>query len=220
MPDQPVAELGPLLPRNKRRKGSFDLHGIRFAGDPESARETENVGVDDNALFQSKGVAQNHVRSLPAHPGKRGQGVQGPGDFAAVLLHERLAGGFQVLRLVPEQSEASKLTREVLFRGRCVVRRGAVLAEQRCRHAVHVEIGALGGQDGGDEEFERIPVHQLAMGVWVDGLQNRPDAVQSFPALLLGFPAHGREILFWGWTGKHESDVTLLACKCYVRKRF
>ena len=163
MPDEPVAEEGPLGAGDELHEVALDFLGRGFFRQAEALGEPGDVGVHDDADVQAKGVAEDDVGGFAPDSSERGEGVHGARDFAAVALNEGGAAGADVFRFGAE--EAGRFDEILkLFGGQHgVVGGGAAGAEEGGRGEVHALVGALRGEDGGDEKLERRGVIQLAV---------------------------------------------------------
>ena len=96
--------------------------------------------------------------------------------------------GADVFRLVAIEASRADEALEFLLRNLGIVFRRAATLEKRARDEVHPLVGALGTEHRGDEEFQRVRVIQLAMGI---GVNPREPFQQFFRAIGAG---HVREI--------------------------
>ncbi len=67
---------------------------------------------------------------------------------------------------------------------------GGVFFEEGWGDEVDADIGALGGEDGGDEEFEGVAVIEGAFGVGVEALEFGDDLGGAGDFLREGFTGH------------------------------
>ena len=65
MPDEPMAPIRPMLPWHQFHQVLLDLFRIGLASQSEPLRESDNVGVNHDALIFAECVAQDHIRGLP-----------------------------------------------------------------------------------------------------------------------------------------------------------
>jgi hypothetical protein len=96
-----------------------------------------------------------------------GEGFEFAGDFAVMDLNQGLGGGADIFCFVAEEAGGADEVFDILLL--CGGKRSGVRVffEERGRHHVDAHVGALRGQNGGNEELERAVVVQLAMGVGV-----------------------------------------------------
>ena len=143
------------------------LPGHGLAGETQPAGETADMGVDDDALGEVEGVAEDDIGGLPAHAGELVEMFHGPRNLAAVIFDQGGGAPADGFRLGAE--EAGRADEAFELGGGNVGKmlgRGAAL-EKGGRDFVDPVIRALGGEDGGDEELEGILVVEFAMGVRV-----------------------------------------------------
>ena len=86
-----------------------------------------------------------------------------------MLREECGAHGAEVFCLVAVEAGGADEGFEFLLRNGRIVGCGATTLEEVLRNEVDALVSALRGEDGGDEEFERVRVVELAMGIGVDG---------------------------------------------------
>ena len=151
VPDQPVAPVRPMLFRHELHQVLLDFFRVGLARNPKSMREPDHVGVDDDSLVFMKGVAENHVRRLPAHARQPVQFFHRVGNAPAVLGNDGAGRAANALRFAPKKT--SRANHFFQSGRRCfrVIGRTAVLREQGRRDGVHSLVGALSGQNRGDQ---------------------------------------------------------------------
>ena len=162
-----MAKVDPLALRQQRRQIVFDPHGIRVLGQPEAIREPRHMRVDDDARRNPKRGAEHDVGRLPPDAVQIDQLFQRLWNIAVVTFDELAAAGLNVLRFVAIETGRTDGLFEFLDRRVRVVGGGAVALEQIARDDVHADVGTLGRQDYGDEQFERRVEVQGALGVAV-----------------------------------------------------
>ena len=172
VPDQPVAEHRPVASREQRGHRGLDLVRVGLRGPAESAGEPAEVRVDGDA-GDAEGVAEHDVGGLAPDARQRDQVLEPAGHLTVVALDQRLAQPDQRVGLGPEEPGGLDHRLELGAVGGGVVGGGAVRREQRRRDHVDPGVGALGGQDGRDQQLERRGEVQLAVGVGV-GLGEDP----------------------------------------------
>jgi hypothetical protein len=136
----------------------FDFDRVFLSGQAKAPTQAGDVGVDDDTGLDSVGVAEDDVGGFASDAGKIRQGFQIFRDFAIVLLRDGLCGGDEILGFVAEKAGGADEILNVLLLG-CGESLGVgVFAEEGGSHQVDADIGALRGQDGGDEELEGAAV--------------------------------------------------------------
>jgi hypothetical protein len=68
-----------------------------------------------------------------------------------------LATEDDILSFVPEESRGTDFFFKLLVVSPSVIRGSPIFSEEILRHLVYPFIRALGRQDGGDQEFQRVP---------------------------------------------------------------
>ena len=154
------------LTRKQRRDDALQrrLYLVRgpAGSEAEAVAEAEDVGVHRDGRL-AEGDVEDDVRRLPPDAGELLERLPVRRNLPAVLLHERLREGDDVLRLRVEEADgldevAHPLLAEVEHRLRRV---GG--GEEAARRLVDAGIGRLGGEDDGDEERERVGVLELRL---------------------------------------------------------
>src|SRR5207247_6934163 len=109
-------------------------------------------------------------------------------------LDQHLGHADDRFRLVAEEPGALDLPLEHSGVRARVVARTPVLGEQVRGHLVHADVGALGGEDRGNEELEGVGVVQGARGSGIGPLQPPHDLARPGLQLLRAFLSllHGR----------------------------
>ena len=69
MPDQPMTEQGPILAWDLFHQVSFNFIRVLLTGETETLSQTPDVRIDYNAGVNIERIAQNYIRSFPAHSG-------------------------------------------------------------------------------------------------------------------------------------------------------
>ena len=160
-----------MLLREEFHQVLLDLHGIGVPGEPEPQGEASHMGVHNDPLVDPEGVAEHDVGGLAARAGKSGEFPDGARDFAAVALRQRGTHAADRLGLVPVESRRAHDLLQFLLRDVRVVIGRAAAPEERLGHDVDPHVGALGGEDRGDEQFEGVREIELAVGVGIDERQ-------------------------------------------------
>ena len=100
------------------------------------------------------------------------------------------ATGFDTFGFVAEEADALNIYFERGKIGLSIVGGGLIFLKEISSDDVNLFVGALSGEDGGDEEFEWIGEVQLAMRIRVGVAQFRDDAVGTILSGGAGFPRH------------------------------
>jgi hypothetical protein len=135
-----------------------------LAGEAHPAGEPTDVGVDHDALSQIEGIPQNHIGRLSAHAWELVQVLHGPGNLSAMILDQGGGTSADGFRLGAEKPGRANQALQLGGWNPGKVLGGAATGKESGRNLIDPLIGALGGQNGGDEELERVGVVQLAVG--------------------------------------------------------
>ena len=172
MPDEEVAPEGPGVLGDLFDEVLFDFDRIFLLGQTEALAQAGDVGVDDDAGFDAVGVAEDDVGGFASDPGEMGEGFEFAGDFAFVVVDECLGGGTDIFRFVAEEAGGTDEVFEVFLARGGHAFGVRVFLEEGGGHQVDAHVGALRGEDGGDEELEGAVVVEFAVGVGVGGAED------------------------------------------------
>jgi len=164
-----VAEEGPGVAGEEFDEVLFDADGVAEGGEAEALGEAADMGIDDDAFIFLEGVSEDDIGGFASGTGEVGEGFEGGWHFAAVLREECGTHGSDVFGFVAIEAGGADEGFEFLLRDGGVIGSGAAAREEVFGDDINPFIGALGGEDGGDEEFECVRVVELAVGVGVDG---------------------------------------------------
>jgi hypothetical protein len=188
--DELVGKGGPLVGGDEGHEVLFDFDGVGVGGQAETLREAGDVGIDDDADVLGEGVAEDDVGGFAADAAELGEFVHGLGDAAAVFFDDvgrRFADGFG---LVAEEAGGLYELFDVFLGGFGEGLGRGVLFEEGGGDEVDADVGALGGEDGGDEELEGIFVVEGTLGVGVVLFEEGEDEVDAGLAGGGGFFGH------------------------------
>ncbi len=151
-----MAEQGPFLPGDELHQVGLDSNGILCGAEPQPLGKSAHVGIDDDPNIHTEGITEDHVGRLAPDPRQFGQSRNRRWHFATVLGEDHSAGGLDVLRLVLVETDPTDCVGELLRIAVGIVCWGLVVPEQFFGHLVDLFVGALGREDGGHQEFQRI----------------------------------------------------------------
>lgn len=166
--DEPVAEIGPSGAWEKLDEIFFDFDRIGIPGEAEPGGETSDVGVDDDAIVDGEGVAEDDIGGLASDSGQGGEGGHGAGDMAVVEFADLRGGGADVAGFVAEESGGVDEGFELFLRDGGKGLGGGAADEEGGGDHVDPLVRALRGEDGGDEELERVGEGEFAVRIGVD----------------------------------------------------
>ncbi len=141
---------------------------------------------------------QEHVSRLPADPLKGQQSVHRQGHPATEPFDQRLTGANDRPCLLAEETGGPDDPFELPRLGGSKLCRGPVPLEEHRGHAVDHRISALGGEDGRDEQLERIPVAEREAHLGVARTQVRKNLSDPAAQLRPRFPRGRRGHLGYG----------------------
>ncbi len=163
VPDEPMAEVCPVTPRNHFHKVLFDFDWVGVTGEFQAARQTCDVGIDDDTFVPAKSIPENDVSGLAADPCEGGEGLHGAGNFAIVLRCDVRRRGADVLCFAPEETGCADQILQCFLTHFCKIRSGPAALKERLCDNVDAFVGALGRQNGCHEKLKRIIKFQLAV---------------------------------------------------------
>lgn len=141
----------------------FHLDGVGVGGESEASGEAADMGVDDDAFIEVESVAEDDIGGFAADACELDEGVHGGGHLAAVFGDECGAAVADVTGLGAEEAGGCDEGFKLGGRDFRVVACGAAALEELLGDDVDALVRALGGQDGGDEEFEGVGEIELAV---------------------------------------------------------
>ncbi len=144
VPDEPVAEAGPVLARDEAHQVEFDFFRGSVFGEAQAPGEPLDMGVDDDAFGGVEGVAKDDICGFAAYAWEFGEGFEGAGDLAGVVLEEGDCSQFEVACLGPEKACGLHQRFKFLLRNGGVVLRGAAAEKEAACDLVDTHVGALG----------------------------------------------------------------------------
>src|SRR5690242_7953410 len=183
--DECVRERQPVVLREERHHILLDLDRILALAQAEAAREPADVRVHDDTLHDAVGVAHHDVGGLACHTGQRDELVHRAWHLAAEALDDQVCRRADALRLVAVEAGLLDVLLQLLQVGARVVRRAAILLEESLRHGVDTLVGALGREDGGDEQLQRRGEIERAGGIGIICPQDRHDRARPPPLALV-----------------------------------
>src|SRR5437899_550406 len=130
------------------------------------------MSIHNNPAVNIEGVAENDVRRLSSDTSQLDQFFHGPWNFSAVPLDQSLAASLDTFGFVAKETRGFDLLLEDCEVGVRVVFCGGIFFKEIGRNHVYSLIGALGGKDCRNEQFERVRKVQFAMRVGISFLQS------------------------------------------------
>jgi hypothetical protein len=130
VPDEPVTEQGPELAWDEGHEIELDFFGLLLPGELEALGEAGDVGIDDDALVEVKGIAEDHVGGFAADPIELHQGFHGGRHLAMVVGEESTTAALDMACFATEETEGADLLLESFDGGMGVIGGGAVFLEE------------------------------------------------------------------------------------------
>jgi hypothetical protein len=149
----------------------FDFDRVGVLGQSEAFAQAGDVRVDDDTGFDAESIAENNIGCFASDPGETGERFQVAGDFTVMVLDQGLGGGDEVFRFVAEETGGADEFFDVFLFGGGEMSGVRVFFEEGGGHHVDAHIGALRGEDGGDEELKGTVVIQFAVSVGIGGAE-------------------------------------------------
>jgi hypothetical protein len=193
VPDQPVTEQGPEVAREDGHELALNLFRLTLAGELQALGKAGDMGIDDDAVIELKGVAEHDIGRLAADAVELDESLHGLGDLAMVQVEEGLATPLNVAGFGAEESDAADILFERCERSLGVISGGPIFLEESGGDEVDLFVGGLGGEDGGDEQFEGRVEPEFAMGIGIGGLEALDNLIQATGPGVIGFSRHGMD---------------------------
>lgn len=160
---QEVTGGDPVVGREQSAKLCFDAVGI-FGGCPaEALRQAADMGIDDHRR-EMEGGAEDDVGSLAADAGEGGQIAQSGRNLAVVALDQPLGTADEMAGLGVIKAGG---TNQIFHLGKICRAEGGgirVAGKEVGSDKVDAQVGTLGGEDGGNQEFKGGMMCQRAFG--------------------------------------------------------
>lgn len=155
MPDQGVADIGPILPWENLHEVLLDFDGVlvvaRPPGQVQTVGKPPDVRVDHEAFVLLEPSSEDHVGRLSSDAGQLQEFVHRVRNPAAELLGHHLSGADDVLGLVAVEARGLDQFFKFLLIGFGIILGRLVALEQRWCDHVDPDVRALGGKDGGHQ---------------------------------------------------------------------
>ena len=175
MPDHAVAEVRPLSTWDAFGQVALDLERVGVRAQAQPPRQSAHVGIHRETR-DAEGGPEHHVGGLAAYPGKLHQGIEIRRHLAVMLRHEGPAAVAYGPGLVAEEARGADGLFQILQRRAREVHGPRVAGEQGRRDPIDALVGALGAEDGRDQELQRAVlsraiIDQGAMRIGVEAFQ-------------------------------------------------
>ncbi len=193
MQDQPVMRIVLEGLRRKFFQSGFDGTDILAGCEPSPVCHTENMRIDCNYGLAERCI-QDHVGGFTAYARQAFERFALVWNLAAISLEQDTAGRNHVFRLDAKKTNGFDVLDNTGFAEREDLLRCIGYGKHAPRGFVHRNIGGLGRQHHGDEQFEWASVFELGCGMWVEALQGfeEGEAFVRIHAVALVFRGSGR----------------------------
>ena len=175
MPDKQMAHQRPILGRNELLQINFNFFRRAVAAQFQPCHQARHMRIHHNSLGHAEGIAQDDIGRFASHPGQLHQFRHVARNFASVFFHQGTARSLNVFGFVPVEPGAFNVFLQRRRRRFGIIPCRPIFLEERLRHQIHPLVRALGGKDGGDEQFERIGVIEFAVGIGIGFLESAKD---------------------------------------------
>lgn len=165
MKDEPVVRAAEERARDVPGEDLLGLEGsFGVGGEADPFGDAEDVGVDGHGGFVVDD-GEDDVGGFAADALQGLEGFNGVGDAAAVCLFEAAGHGDEVAGFGAGVGDGADVFEDLVFGGGGEVGGGGIAVEEGRGHEVDPFVGALGGEDHGDEEFVGGAVVEFALDV-------------------------------------------------------
>lgn len=176
VPNQPVTEQRPLLLRHENHHVPLNFVRRGLFRQAKPTRKPRHVRVHDDADVEAEGIAQNDIRRFASDTVQLRQLLHRLRDIPAMVFDKFAAAVSDVLCLIAEKARRLDGLLQFGERRIRIIRHRAIFFKQLFRDNIDAFIGALRGKDGGDEQFERFRVTQLAARFGISSIQRGDDS--------------------------------------------
>ena len=159
--DEPQADRAPPGGGKQLTEVLLDLDRVARVAQPEALAQPCHVGVDRQPR-KAEGHREHDIRGLATDPRQGGQLIHRPGQLTGMTHHDRLGGTEDVRCLRAEEACGPDQGLELVTIGGGEIARCGITLEQQRHHDVDPLVGALGREDGRDEQLEGVVVDQRA----------------------------------------------------------
>jgi len=191
----------------------FDFGGVSVCGEVEALGEAGDVGVDDDADVLVEGISEDDVGGFSTDAAEGGELLHGVRNLAVVFLDDVGGGAADGGGFGAEEAGGLDDFFDVGLGGFGERFGSGIFFEEDGGDDVNADVSALGGEDGGDEEFIGVAVVESAFGVRIELLEFGEDLGGACFFVLERFFWHWRSVIDGWW-----SDFD--GCGFGLRERF
>jgi hypothetical protein len=179
----------PLVARDERHQISLDPVRIVLRAQAEALVHALHVGIDGEARDPERD-AQHQVGGLAGDTAQGHQLLQAARHLALEVFHDVARGRLDRTGLLSEETGAAHQPLDLLRIGVGQGCGAAVVEEQLRRHLIHLLVGALCGEDRGNQQLEGRVESQGASRVGIGALKPPHDPQRPLLARGLGLLRH------------------------------
>ncbi len=162
----------------------FDVNGIGLFSEIETLGDAGDVSVDDDAASDVEAGAEDDIGGFAGGSGDGEEVFDVGGDFTVEDGEDALGGGDDVFGFIVVEAGGVNVLAHFLLSGGGEVFDGGVFGEEGGGDFVDAFVGALGTEDGGDQEFPGVGVVEGAGDVGIHVVKYGQDLVET--GLLIG----------------------------------
>ena len=145
------------------------------------------MGVDDHTNMDAERVPKHDIGGFAPDAVEGDQFLHRSRNFAAMLGDQPSTTRLDILCLVPKQPDPPDVILEFGWTGVGIVGSATVLLKQFGRDEIHLLVGALRRENGGDKQFKRAGKVELAMSVRIGQAQLRENLLRALVEMGKGF---------------------------------
>ena len=170
-----MREIDPVGLGDNLHQIVFDLFGRVLPGQAEAAAQAVNMRVNHNPFSFAVRDAEDDTGGFAAAAGQLDEFGHRVGHLPGMTLGNGLTTIADGFGFVAEETGGFDAFLQLSGRRGGELGRRPVFGEEGGRDLIDAFVGALGAEDGGDEELERVGVVEFAVHVGVGGAQDAAD---------------------------------------------
>jgi len=178
--DQLMRESNPAVLRENPHQVLLNFFCGFALGEAEAAGDAEDVGVDYHTFSFAEADSENDIGGLAGSAGDGDQLGESLWDFAVEFLEDFTGCALDGFGLVAEETGGADEFFEFWKRRFRHCGRVREAAKEFRGHHVDADVGALGGEDGGDQQFPGRAMREGALDVgvgFVEGFEDCGNAI-------------------------------------------
>ena len=164
VPDELMGEDDPFILRDHGHQIILDFLGVLVACQVQALRKPHDMGVNHDAAADAEGGAENDVSGFAGNAGKGKDFVHGARDFAAEFLEDTFAGADDRFCFIAEESRGANFIFQFGGIGIGEIFWRFIFLIKFLGDLIYAHVGALRGENRGNEQLEGVFVFQFAGG--------------------------------------------------------